>query len=76
MLLDITDKNLEIVSNNSKGQLVQLFNLYIYPPDSQESDGGINTSNYPNLLQRCQGIAVHLKFMSLIFYFYREMIEV
>ena len=29
-----------------------LFYLYIYPPDSQERDGGANTqvSNYPDLL--------------------------
>ena len=28
------------------------FNLYIYPPDSQESDGGAihRVSNYPDLL--------------------------
>ena len=34
--------------------------LYIYPPDSQESDGGAihRVSNYPDYFRRCQDIAV------------------
>ena len=36
------------------------FYLYIYPPDSQESDGGAiyRVSKYSDLLPECQDIAV------------------
>ena len=41
---------------------IYLFYLYIYPPDSQESDGGAihRVSNYPDLLSEIRDIAVRL----------------
>ena len=44
--LSIIFKQVKIMSLNF------FLNLYIYPPDSQESDGGAThrVSNYPNLL--------------------------
>ena len=40
------------------------FYLYIYAPDSQESDRGAihRESNYPDCFQRCQDTALHLEF--------------
>ena len=50
-----------------------LFHLYIYPPDSQESNGGANTyigkAITPNCFQRSQDIAVRLKFFICFFTF-------
>ena len=36
-------KNLDVQYDKSIFYLFVLFYLYIYPPDSQESDGGANT---------------------------------
>ena len=42
--------------------LVFIFHLYIYPPDSLECDGSAKHKIIPTCFQRCQDIAVWLKF--------------
>ena len=44
--------------------------LYIYPPNSQESDGGAihRVSNYPDLLPEMRDFAVRLKFFYFVFF--------
>ena len=59
-------KNRSNLKNNQntflKVRFFFLFYLYIYPPDSQESDGALihRVGNYPTCFQRCQDIAVRL----------------